>query len=89
MIVWRTIWARLSTSYDTIMDYSSRRHYSETLSLRFHDQFRPWPITARKLVNLIDLGWSDNRIACYFGVEPVKVSALRTYYGLVDQAQDS
>jgi hypothetical protein len=33
---------------------------------------------------IIDLGWSDYRIAYYFGVEPVKVSALRAYYGLVD-----
>ena len=46
-------------------------------------------MTAGKLVGLIDLGWSDNRIACHFDVEPVKVSALRAYYGLVDQAQDS
>jgi hypothetical protein len=89
VIVWRAIWARLSRSNDTIMDHSSRRHYSETLSLRLRDQFRPWPINARILVSLIDIGWSDNRIARYFGVEPVKVSALRAYYGLVDQAQDS
>jgi hypothetical protein len=36
-------------------------------------------------VSLINLGWSDYRIACHFDVEPVKVSALRAYYGLVDQ----
>jgi hypothetical protein len=71
------------------MDYSSRRHYAETLSLRSRDHFRPRHISARKLVSAIDLGWSDNRIACYFGVEPVKVSALRAYYGLVDRAKDS
>ena len=71
------------------MDHSFRRHYSETISLQFRDQFRPWPISARKFMTLIDIGWSDNRIACYFGMEPVKVSALRAYYGLVDQAQDS
>ncbi len=35
------------------------------------------------------LGWSDMRIACYFGVEPVKVLALREYYGFVDRAQNS
>jgi len=40
-------------------------------------------------VSLIDLGWSDKQIASYFGVEPVKVSALRAYYGLDDHAQDS
>jgi len=83
------IWARLSRSDNTNMNYSSRRHHAETLSLRFRDHFRPWPMTAGKLVGLIDLGWSDNRIACYFGVEPVKVSALRGYYGLVDRAQDT
>lgn len=71
------------------MNYSSRRHYAETLSLRSCDHFRPWPINAGSLVRLIDLGWSDNRIACCFGVEPVKVSALRAYYGLVAHAQDS
>jgi hypothetical protein len=71
------------------MNYSSGRHCAETLSLRSRGHFRLWPISAGKLVSLIDLGWSDNRIACYFGVEPVKVSALRAYYGLVDRAQDS
>jgi hypothetical protein len=71
------------------MNYSSRRHYAETLSLRSRVHFRPWPISAGKLVSLIDLGWSDNQIASYFGVEPVKVSALRAYYGLDDHAQDS
>jgi hypothetical protein len=58
------------------MNYSSRRHYAETFSPRFRVHLRHWPISAGKLVSLIDLGWSDNRIACYFGVEPVKVSAL-------------
>ena len=71
------------------MNYSSRRQYAESLSLRSGDHSRPWPITAGKLVSLIDLGWSDNRIACHFDVEPVKVSALRAYYGLVDYSQDS
>jgi hypothetical protein len=88
MIVWRAIWARLSRS-DTIMNYSSRRHYAKTLSLRSCDHFKPWHITAGKLVSLIDLGWLNNWIACCFGVEPVKVSALRAYHGLVDEAQDS
>ena len=68
------------------MPYSSRPPYADTLSLTCRDHL---PISAGKLVSLIDLGWSDNRIACYFGVEPVKVSALRAYYGLIDQAQDS
>ena len=72
---------------DIIVNYSSRRHYAETLSL--WSQFRPWPISPKKLMSVIDLGWSDIRIACYFGVEPVKVSALRAYYGLVDRGQDS
>jgi hypothetical protein len=72
------------------MNYSSGRHCVEALSLRScDDDFRVWPIRAGKLVGLIELGWSENRIACYFGVEPVRVSALRAYYGLVDRAQDS
>ena len=68
------------------MHYSSRPPYADTLSptCRAH-----LPISAGKLVSLIDLGWSDNRIACYFGVAPLRVSALRAYYGLIDQAQDS
>jgi hypothetical protein len=66
------------------MNCSSRCPYAETLSVPCRE-----PISAGKLVSLIDLGWSDYRIACYFGVEPAKVSALRAYYGLVDQAQDS
>ena len=50
MIVWHAIWVRLSRSNDTNMDHSSRRHYSETISLQFRDQFRPWPISVRKLI---------------------------------------
>jgi hypothetical protein len=71
------------------MNHSSRRPYAETLSLPCRDQFRPWPMSAGKLVSLINLGWSDYRITCHFGVEPVKVSALRAYYGLIDQAHSS
>ena len=40
------------------------------------DHVRPWPISVAKLVDLIDLGWSDYRIASYFSVEPKKISAL-------------
>ena len=69
------------------MNYSSRRHYAETLS-GSRVRLRPWPISAGKLVSLIDLGGPDNQIASYFGVEPVKVSALRAYYGLDDHAPD-
>jgi hypothetical protein len=87
MMFWRQV-GRDSRS-DIIMNYSSRHNYAETLSLRFRDHFRLWPVSAKKLVSLIDLGWSNNQIACYFGVKPVKVSALRAYYGLVDCAQDS
>jgi hypothetical protein len=88
VIFWRSIWARVSSS-DAIMNSLSRRPYAEPLSVPYRDHFRRWPISAGKLVSLIDLSWSDYRIASYFGVEPVKVSALRTYYGLVDYAQDS
>jgi hypothetical protein len=68
------------------MHYSSRPPYADTLSLTCRAHL---PISAGKLVSLIDLGWSDNRIACYFGVAPLRVSALRAYYGLIDQAHDS
>jgi hypothetical protein len=89
MTVWRAIWSCAFPRSNVIMNYSSRCHYTETLLLRLRDHFKPRPISAGTLASLIDLGWSDNRIACYFGVKPVKVSALRGYYGLVDQAQDS
>ena len=73
------------------MNYSPGRPYAETHTLPSCDHFKPWPISAGKLVSLIDLGWSDYRIACYFCVDPVKVSALRAYYGLVGNgpAQES
>ena len=48
------------------------------------NHYNPWPISVGELAILVDLGLSDDRIARYFGVEPVKVSALRAYYGLVD-----
>ena len=67
------------------MNYSPGRPYAPSLLC---DHFRPWPISAGKLVSLIDLGWSDYRIACYFCVDSVKVSGLRAYYGLVGHAED-
>ena len=78
MIFWRAIWARLSRDrrhHELFVQASLR---SATFGAGPRDHFRRWPISAGKLVSLIDLGWSDYRIACYFGVEPVKVSALRT-----------
>ena len=71
------------------MNDSLKRHYVKTPSLRPRDHFGPWPISAGELVRLIELGWSDNGIACYFGVEPVKVSALRAHHGLIDHAKNS
>jgi hypothetical protein len=71
------------------MNYSSKPPYAETLSRRSGDYIRPWPIGARELESLIDLGWSDNRIAWHFGVEAVKVSALRAYYGLIGCVHDT
>jgi hypothetical protein len=68
------------------MNYSSGRH--ETLWASAPHQFKRWPISAVKLISLIDLGWSDYRIACHFCIEPEKVSALRAYDGLVRQAHD-
>jgi hypothetical protein len=72
------------------MNYSPKHPNGETLSLPCADGFTPWPISAGKLVSLIDLGWSDYRIARYFDVEQSKVSGLRAYYGLValDTATD-
>jgi uncharacterized protein (DUF433 family) len=57
------------------MNYSSEHLYS--------DRFGPRPISVGNLVSLVDLGWSDYRIAHHFGVEQSKVSGLRAYYGLV------
>jgi hypothetical protein len=61
---------------------SDKPHYAETLS-KSHD-YSPWPISPGELASLIDLGIPDDRIARYFGVKRVKVSALRAYYGLAD-----
>ena len=59
-------------------------HYADTFSKSPSDDYSPWPISSGELASLIDLGISDDRIARYFGVQQVKVSALRAYYGLVD-----
>jgi hypothetical protein len=56
----------------------------EHLSLPCCDRCVPPPINAGNFVSLIDLGWSDYRIADHFGVEQSKISGLRAYYGLVD-----
>ena len=61
----------------------------ETIPLPFRDHVGRWPIGAKRLVSLIDLGWSDYCIAYHFGVEAAKVSALRAYYGLVQRGQES
>jgi hypothetical protein len=66
---------------DTRMNYSSE-HFAFPCS-----DDRPRPISAGNLVSLIDLGWSDYRIAHHFGVEQSKVLGLRAYYGLVDSAE--
>jgi hypothetical protein len=71
------------------MQYLCRRPDAETASPRYRDHVRPWPLIAKKLMSLIDLGWSDYRIATYYCVPPEKVSALRSYYGLVQHAQES
>jgi hypothetical protein len=52
---------------EIIMNDSPKRHHVKTPSLRSRDHFGPWPISAGELVSLIDLGWSDNHIARYFG----------------------
>jgi hypothetical protein len=66
------------------MNYSS-----DHFALLCSDRSGPRPISAGNLVSLIDLGWSDYRIAHHFGVEQSKVSGLRAYYGLVDSARKS
>jgi hypothetical protein len=59
---------------EIIMNDPLKRRYVKTPSLRPRDHFGPCPLSAGEIVSLIDLGWADNRIACYFGVEPAKVS---------------
>ena len=75
---------RPDREWDDIMRRSDRPRHADTFSSSPSDGYSPWPITSGELASLVDLGLSDNRIARYFGVEPVKVSALRDYYGLVD-----
>jgi len=67
-----------------IMGCSQMPHDADTFPRSASDHYNPWPISVGELTSLVDLGLSDDRIARYFGVEPVKVSALRAYYGLVD-----
>ena len=59
------------------MNYPLGRPYAETHSLPPCHHFKPWPIRAGKLVSLIDLGWSDYRIACYFCVDPEGIGPSR------------
>jgi hypothetical protein len=75
---------RPDREWDDIMSRSDRPRHADTFLSSPSDGYSPWPITSGELASLVDLGLSDNRIARYFGVEPVKVSALRDYYGLVD-----
>ena len=63
---------------------SDKPHYTDMFSKSPGYDYSPWPISSGELASLIDLGISDDRIARYFGVQQVKVSALRAYYGLVD-----
>lgn len=43
-----------------------------------------WSISGSELASLVDLGLSDDLIAKYFGVELRKVTALRSYFGLIN-----
>ena len=65
-----------------VMSHSHKPHYADTFSPS--EDYKPWPISAGELTSLIDLGLSNNQIASYFGVEPMRVSALRSYYGLAN-----
>jgi hypothetical protein len=58
--------------------------YAGTFSALPGGDYSPWPVSSGELASLVDLGLSDDQIARYFGVEQVKVSGLRAYYGLVD-----
>ena len=60
--------------------------YAGTFSTSPGGYYSPWPIGSGELASLVDLGLSDDQIARYFGVERVKVSSLRAYYGLVDNS---
>ena len=60
--------------------------YAGTLSTWPRGDYSPWPVSSGELASLVDLGLSDRQIARYFGVDKVKVSALRAYYGLVDSS---
>ena len=66
------------------MSRSDMPHYTDTSSKLPSEDYDPWPISSGELASLIDLGVPDHRIARYFGVKRVKVSALRAHYGLVD-----
>ena len=70
------------------MSRSDMPHYADMSSKLASEDYNPWPISPGELASLVDLGLSDDRIARYFGVEQVKVSALRAYYGLVDTGPD-
>ena len=59
--------------------------YAGTFSTSPGSDYSPWPLSAGELASLVDLGLLDDQIARYFGVDQVKVSALRAYYGLVEQ----
>jgi len=63
---------------------SDKPHYADTFAQSPSNDYSPWPISSGELASLVDLGISNDRIARYFGIEQVRVSALRAYYGLVD-----
>ena len=63
---------------------SDKLHYADTFAQSPSHAYSPWPISSGELASLVALGISNDRIARYFGVEQVRVSALRAYYGLVD-----
>jgi hypothetical protein len=63
---------------------SDKPPYADTFSISPSGDYSPWPVGSGELASLVDLGLSDHQIARYFGVEQVKVSALRAYYGLFD-----
>ena len=65
---------------------SDKPHYANTFSQSPSDGLQPMARSSGELVARSISAYSDDRIAGYFGVERVKVSALRAYYDWLDSA---
>ena len=79
-------WGLCGSFVNEMIKSPDKPPYAGTLSTSPHGDHSPWPVSSGELASLVDLGLSDDQIAKYFGVEQVKVSALRAYHGLVDSS---